>query len=54
MTSKGPEASQRGSLVDAKKLGRTYWTVVFLGGSLTLARFSEAFCYSERSPLDYR
>jgi MFS family permease len=31
------------SFAEAKRLGRAFWTVVFLGGVLTLARFSEAF-----------
>jgi len=31
------------SFADAKRLGRAFWVVVFLGGVLTLARFSEAF-----------
>jgi len=31
------------SFADAKRLGRAFWIVVFLGGVLTLARFSEAF-----------
>ena len=31
------------SFAQTKRLGRAFWTVVFLGGVLTLARFSEAF-----------
>ena len=31
------------SLADARDLGRAYWTIVLIGGTLTLARFSEAF-----------
>jgi MFS family permease len=31
------------SLRDVKRLGRPFWVVVFIGGVLTLARFSEAF-----------
>jgi len=31
------------SVRDVKRLGRPFWIVVFIGGVLTLARFSEAF-----------
>lgn len=34
---------RRISFTDAKNLGPTYWSIVVLGGILTLARFSEAF-----------
>jgi MFS family permease len=41
-----PSAEKRGirlAAVDVKRLGHGFWIVVFLGGVLTLARFSEAF-----------
>jgi MFS family permease len=36
-------AAQPVSLAEVKRLDRAFWEVVFLGGVLTLARFSEAF-----------
>src|SRR3989442_8642951 len=37
------ERQRRVSFAEMRRLGRPFWVVVFLGGVLTLARFSEAF-----------
>ena len=37
------QSRSRFSVRDVKRLGRPFWIVVFIGGVLTLARFSEAF-----------